>query len=122
MDFNHYLKKMWVGFKLRCPVCEEGIMSSGFFNFLQVHRKCPVCGVEFERRDGESLGAMMLNLVIVEMFVIFGFFFIELFTEIPFAPNAVFWVTFSILGPLVLYRHTRGVWIALVYFSGEMRQ
>lgn len=116
MNAGYIFQKMMVGFRLRCPKCEQGEISTGLFN---VHRKCPVCGHEFERRDGESLGAMMLNLCIVEMVAVFGFFGLELLTDIPLLPNAIFWLSVSIFGPLLLYRHTRGMWIAVVYLSEQ---
>src|SRR5688500_13734748 len=108
--------KILVGLRLRCPNCEKGEISTGLFT---VPRKCPACGHEFERRDGESLGAMMLKLCLVEMLAVFGFFGIELLTEIPLLPNAIFWLAVSIFGPLLLYRYTRGMWIAVVYLSEQ---
>jgi uncharacterized protein (DUF983 family) len=109
------LKKLWLGLTVRCPNCEEGRMFSGLF---KINDTCPVCGVKFERRDGESLGGMTYMLGTAELISIGGFFLIHWLFEPPILPHAIFWVVFIILFCVLLYRNGRGLWVATSYLTG----
>ena len=43
--------------QLRCPVCLEG---NEFRSLLTMHKRCPVCGLHFERETGYFLNAMFI--------------------------------------------------------------
>ena len=82
--------------------------------------KCPVCGVRFERREGESIGGAMLNLVVVETSGVVGFFVVDALTDIQPVTQLWFWLPYAILMPLLLYRNTRALWIAVSYMNGDV--
>ena len=44
--------------KQRCPRCLEGQVFAGLF---RMHKRCPACGLPFEREPGYFMGAMYLS-------------------------------------------------------------
>lgn len=116
MTMRERLHKLLVAARLRCPNCEQGRIFTGF----NVNSTCPNCGVRFERREGESVGGMMLNLVVVETTAIAGFFIVDALTDIPPTTQIWFWLPYSLLMPLLLYRSSRAIWIAVAYLNGDV--
>jgi uncharacterized protein (DUF983 family) len=108
-------RKLWIAAGLRCPNCERGSMTSGLFRF---HETCPVCCARFERREGESIGGTMVNLVTAEVLTMGGL----IITQVAFAPplwfQLTFWIAFNILFILLFYRHARALWIGVAYLAG----
>ncbi len=114
------IHKLMVGARLRCPNCEQGTMFAGLFN---MHATCPVCQVRFERSSGESLGGMMINLVIAELLTLFGFFgsYVLLGSPADMTPLLIFWLVFDVLFVLGFYRPARGMWVAVAYLTSGLR-
>ncbi|MGB1287651.1 MAG: DUF983 domain-containing protein [Aggregatilineales bacterium] len=112
------IKKLFMGFLLRCPNCEQGHIGNGFLN---IKTYCPVCNVHFERADGEQTGAMMITLSTMPFFSIM--LFIVLYNTNPEMNLALLvglpalMLTLSIL---LFYRHARGIWAAVVYLTGGL--
>jgi len=111
------LKKLWVGFGLRCPNCEDGILSE---RLLEVKATCPVCQVRFERQPGESTGAMMLALPLITLVAIIAFVLIETLFDFSRVMQMGFLALLVIVLSVMLYRHVRGVWIAVAYLTGGL--
>ena len=118
-ETNTQIHKLRVGAAGRCPNCEEGRMFSGLF---QMRPTCPVCGVRFERSSGESLGGMMLNLIVAELLTIGGFFgsYALLGSPLDMTPLLVFWLLFDIAFVLVFYRPARGLWVTVTYLTSGL--
>lgn len=116
MNIGTWLHKLLVTARLRCPNCEQGRMFTGF----NVNSACPVCGIQFERREGESVGGMMINLVLVEMSAIGGFFLVDALTDIPPQTQLWFWIPYNLVMPILLYRSTRAMWIGVAYLNGDV--
>ncbi|MAS32502.1 MAG: DUF983 domain-containing protein [Anaerolineaceae bacterium] len=118
---SEQLHKILIGAKLRCPNCEQGRMFSGLF---QMNPTCLVCGVRFERSSGESLGGMMVNLVVAELLTIVGFFasYFALGSPADMTPLIIFWLVFDILFVLGFYRPARGMWVAITYLTSGLRK
>ncbi|HYD85704.1 MAG TPA: DUF983 domain-containing protein, partial [Opitutus sp.] len=51
------------GLSHRCPNCGEPTLFPP--KSLQIHRRCPVCGVGLDRGDGFFLGPWVLNYTVV---------------------------------------------------------
>jgi uncharacterized protein (DUF983 family) len=116
-NIGHIVHKFIVGgLKLRCPSCEQGKMFDGF----NLRETCEVCGVRFERREGESVGGVMINLVVVEVLFVVGFFTVDALTDIPPMNQLPFWVPFAILFPILFYRSSRGLWVTTAYLNGDL--
>ncbi len=113
------LHKLMVGARLRCPNCEQGRLFAGMFRMRDT---CAVCGVRFERSSGESLGGMMVNLVVAELLTVGGFFisYAALGAPEDMTPLIVFWLTFDVLFVLAFYRPARGMWVAVTYLTSGL--
>jgi uncharacterized protein (DUF983 family) len=109
------LRKMWLGFIGRCPNCEEGSMFEGF---RRLKPTCSVCGVRFERRDGESLGAMMFMLGFAEIVSVVGFFVVHFLFAPPILAQVMFWISFIVIFCVFFYRNARGLWVTTSYLTG----
>jgi uncharacterized protein (DUF983 family) len=117
-SLGHLINKFWVGgVRLRCPNCEQGAMFDGF----TMRETCDVCGVRFERRSGESVGGVMINLVVVELVFVVGFFGINAATDIPPMHQLFLWLPFAILFPILFYRTSRGLWVTMVYLNDDLK-
>jgi len=113
------LHKLRVGLALRCPNCEQGRMFDGLFG---MRRECDVCGVRFERHDGESVGGMYLNLGIAELIAIPGYFIVNALFHPPFLPHLIFWFVFTLVFCALFYRHARGLWVGISYLTGSVQR
>src|SRR5512141_1119931 len=114
-SFLSALHKLWVGFTLRCPNCEQSHMFHGLF---KMDKTCPVCGVRYERMSGESVGGMFINLVTAELLSVGGYIATQLLWTPPLWLQVSFWIVFSFVFVLVFYRHSRSLWVAVAYLTG----
>lgn len=114
MKLTTILHKLWVGFRLRCPHCEQG---TTFRTLFTPYQTCAICGYTFEARDGESVGGMYINLIVVEMLTFGGYLLLEAVADIPLIPHILFWVTFNVTLLLLFYRHSRSMWMSITYMA-----
>lgn len=117
MDIGYAIHKLWVGLRLRCPNCERGHMFHGLF---KMDETCPYCGARYERREGESIGGTMINLVCAEVLSMGGYLISQALFAPPLAFQLVFWIAFNILFVVLFYRHARGLWASLSFLSGNV--
>lgn len=112
------LNKLLLGLRLRCPNCQQPTMSDGLF---QVNRTCSSCGVQFERKSGESAGASIIWISVLPILALILFFIMYALNDdlslfillgVPLA--------FVIILGLVGYRHIKGLWIAIAYLTGDV--
>lgn len=108
-------EKLLLALFLRCPNCGKGKM---FRDLFTIERTCPVCGVRFERRSGESVGGMYINLGLAEFLSVGGFFLFQALFNPPWVPHLVFWILFNIVFVVLFYRHSRALWVAIGYLTG----
>lgn len=109
-------KKLYIsGLNLRCPHCEQGRM---FKSLFQIEETCAVCGVRFERRDGESIGGMAITMAIVPPLSLTGYFLTYALTDMPVWMNVAIWLVFIVVGCTWIYRHSRAAWVAVSYVTG----
>ena len=108
-------RKITMGLFLRCPNCEKGKMSNGLFS---IQEKCPVCGVRFERKEGEAIGGAMLNLSIVEVVTATGIILTIVLFHVPITLELAFWIPFNIIFVFLFYRHARAIWVSINYLTG----
>ena len=117
MEWGYAFHKLLVGASLRCPNCEQGKMFHGLFT---IDKTCPVCGVRYERLDGESIGGTLVNLVFAEVLSMGGYIITQALFAPPLAFQLPFWVAFNIIFILLFYRHARGIWVSVAYLSGSV--
>ncbi|HEU5287326.1 MAG TPA: DUF983 domain-containing protein [Candidatus Limnocylindria bacterium] len=92
---------------LRCPRCLEGRVWRGF---LDMHERCAVCGLVYEREPGYFTGAMVVSYVIAVP--TFGLIVIGLLAAgVSTAPALlVGGALYLMLAPFIL-RYSRVIWL-----------
>lgn len=114
-NFLWSVRVLWDGLRLRCPSCHQGRM---FVSLFQMRRSCPVCGLPFERADGEVSGGMAMNFIATGIVITVGSLYFGLFSTI------ALWLVLSGLGlfaivfPIVFYPCSRGLWASLLFLMG----
>ncbi|MGH2541614.1 MAG: DUF983 domain-containing protein [Ardenticatenaceae bacterium] len=112
------LSTLWdTGFRLRCPVCEQGALFDGWF---KMHALCPHCSVRFERYEGEVLGGMSLALSLTTFIFLVGFFTTEALFEWPLWLHLLIWLSFVTIFPILFYRYSRALWVVFLHFTGAV--
>ena len=97
--------------RLRCPRCAAGRIFASLFG---MNRRCPVCGLEFEREQGYFVGAMYFGyalsiaavLPVVAAMVLLGYAAASIYVA-----SCLVLVVFS---PF-LFRYSRVLWIHFDY-------
>src|SRR5688572_17047130 len=67
---GHVSRILSRGFRLRCPLCGQGKLFSGFF---RMHPTCRVCGLKFERDVGYFVGGVELHWIVTYVAGILGY-------------------------------------------------
>jgi uncharacterized protein (DUF983 family) len=106
------LRLLGRGLCLRCPRCNARTL---FRSWFMMHERCAVCQLRFEREQGYFLGAMYVNYGFTVAIVISGYFLLEWLTDVSLALQLGLWGGVSIVCPLVLFRHARGLWLGFDY-------
>lgn len=93
--------------KQRCPRCLEGRVFAGLF---RMHRRCPSCGLPFEREPGYFMGAMYLSyslaiIATAPVWLPMAWFGRPLW-EVLLASGSLL-----MLGSLWLFRYARVLWL-----------
>ncbi len=114
-SLRYAAEKLLLALFLRCPNCGKGKMFRGLFTMEQT---CPNCDVRFERRSGESVGGMYINLGLAEFFSVGGFFLFQALFNLPWVPHLAFWILFNIAFVVLFYRNSRALWVAISYLTG----
>lgn len=112
------LKKLWQGLRLHCPNCHQATISNGLF---QVNRECRHCGVQFERKSGESAGASIIWISLLPILALILFFVMYMINpdlSVPILLGVP--LAFGVILGLVGYRHIKGLWIAIAYLTGDV--
>jgi uncharacterized protein (DUF983 family) len=90
----------------RCPNCQQGKI---FRTFWQIHDRCPVCQLKYEREMGYFLMAIFIAYVLDAILLIpLG---IYLFNRVAVLPNiAILFGVLLVITPLT-YRYSRILWL-----------
>jgi uncharacterized protein (DUF983 family) len=105
------------GLLLTCPVCRRGRMFSSLFT---MNRRCPNCGVVFERDVGERTGGMAITMVVTSTIAVAVGGVTAMFTTFPLLPLLLILGLFTVVFGLLFYRHARGLWTSFLYITGSM--
>ena len=85
-----------------------------------MHERCAVCRWRFEREQGYFVGAMYINYAFTVVIVLSGALLLGFFTSVTLTQQLVLWGSVSLLCPIVLFRHARGVWLGFDYLINPM--
>jgi uncharacterized protein (DUF983 family) len=101
------------GLGQRCPVCGQGKLFHGVF---KMNEKCPVCGFTFEREEGYFTSAMAIDLVVSELIAAAIVLPLAANLTIPALNVMLIGGPFVLLLPLILYRPSRSIWLAMDHY------
>ena len=100
-----------------CPACGRASM---FRTWLDLHDRCPECGLRYAVESGAWIGAVVVGYGVGALFV-FLLTFIEVFTHPirsigldPIWTIAIAGIVVTVLG----YRPSKGLWFALLWIYG----
>lgn len=84
---------------------------------------CPACEYHYEREEGYFTSSMAINIIISE-FIVTGFTLpLAANINIPILPVMAFGIPATILLPLLLFRHSRSLWMSMdIYLHPLERQ
>jgi uncharacterized protein (DUF983 family) len=112
------IEVLWdTGFRLFCPVCEQGKV---FETWFKMNATCPHCHVRFERNQGEATGGMTLSIVITSLIFLTGYMTTEYLYDWPLWVHFAIWLPFSVLFPILFYRYSRALWVAILHLHGDV--
>lgn len=111
------LRRLWRGFIGRCPHCGYGHIFRSFYGMIE---GCAQCGRRFEGTGDQSTGAIGISLTITLTIGFIGGVLVVLWL-----PDQLEWGLFGLLSFLgvfqaIVYRVSRGMWIALLFITGAM--
>lgn len=95
---------------LRCPRCFGGPVFRGLF---KMEERCSRCGFRFEREQGYFVGAIYINYAATVAIAMPGYFVLDYLAEPSLATQLIFWGGFVAVFPLVFFRHSRSLWLAI---------
>jgi uncharacterized protein (DUF983 family) len=76
-----------------------------------MYERCTACDLRFEREQGYFVGAMYVNYAVTVAIVVSGYFLLAAWTTMSLAQQLVLWGLVSVVCPVLLFRHTRGLWL-----------
>lgn len=98
------------GLRLRCPRCGAPEVFESFWN---LRRFCSTCHLRLEREQGYFVGAIYLNYAATIAIVVPGYFILDYFTQASLKTQLVLWSTIAALFPVIFFRYSKGLWLAL---------
>jgi uncharacterized protein (DUF983 family) len=103
--------------RLRCPVCGEGPMFSGW---LTMNKRCSHCGLWFERDTGYFLGSIYVNYAFTTVIAASIYLVPMLWIGRPSVWLLVPVVGFCIVFPLYFFRYARCLWLSLDHYMSPL--
>jgi uncharacterized protein (DUF983 family) len=104
------------GLLLRCPRCHRKSMFERGFSIRAV---CPHCGQPFESASGEVTGGMGINITVTLVIIMGVALVLGLNPRVPLLPLLFGLGAFAVIFPIVFYRPSRGLWVGLLYLTGN---
>ena len=112
------LRSLTRGALLRCPVCGEGRLFSGYNHVVA---ECAACGADFHASPGEWTGALMFAQGFFGMIALGGWYVLFLLGAPIFAWQGIAWlVGWGLIAPLALYPSFKGAWIGAMHAAGGL--
>ncbi len=118
-EFNlrNILTVIRFGLKRLCPNCRRSKLFTSYFTMNEL---CPVCGVRYEREQGEFIMAMYVNLILTEALFITGYLLTDHFFDFPRSGQLTFWLTFNVSFPIFFYPFSKSLWAGVLYLMGNL--
>jgi uncharacterized protein (DUF983 family) len=85
-----------------------------FRGLFKMGERCSRCGFRFEREQGYFVGAIYINYAATVAIAMPGYFVLDYLAGLSLAMQLIFWGGFTVVFPLVFFRHSRSLWLAIV--------
>lgn len=82
-----------------------------------MHEQCQLCHFHYEREVGYYSGAMALDLIFCELLVVAIVVPLAANPSVPVIPLFLWSVPLAIILPIVLFWHSRGLWMSMDHFA-----
>lgn len=96
--------------KLKCPVCGLAPIVEKPFKIKQ---QCPSCGALFKREDGFFVGAISVNVVTTELFILALYMLSMPFIASRYELVLTLLFIAALLFPVAFYHHSWSLWLSL---------
>lgn len=113
-----FLTLVWRSACLRCPVCGKGKLYRGWW---RMNETCEHCGASFVRESGFFLGAIYFNYGLTALFVAVAYPLLVFSRDVPSQKALVGCMAFTLLFPLLFFRHARSLWLGFDEFVDPRR-
>lgn len=107
------------GLALRCPVCGRASIAERPF---RIRPHCPRCGALFQREEGFFVGAIAINLVTTEVFVLLVYGVCLLAGVKDFQLLLTSLLAVALLFPAAFYHHSWGLWLSFDHLVESLPQ
>ncbi len=95
--------------RLRCPVCGEQTIAESPF---KIRHHCTRCHALFQREEGFFVGAITINVVTTELFILVLYFICLLLFSSSQTMLVILFVM-ALLFPIAFYHHSWSIWLSL---------
>lgn len=105
------------GLRGRCPRCNDKRVFQGWGRMVP---RCPTCGHVFEREEGYWVGAIIVNIALVETLFAAILVLTVLFThpDVPWVGIAIAALATNLVLPIYFYPRSKTTWVALeIHFT-----
>ncbi len=99
--------------KLDCPSCGGANIFRAPF---KIRRKCDVCGALFEREEGYFVGALSVNVVVTEFFILLVYLVCLLTVGFDESLILKLLLPSALVFPLAFYHHSWSFWLNLDHY------
>ena len=97
---------------LRCPRCGRTRLFAGWF---RMHAQCAACGFRYEREQGYFVGAIYVNYAFTVGLTVVAVLLADAAIGLGLAAQLALGIALCALVPLLFFRHSRSLWLAVEY-------
>ena len=101
---------VWRAIRLRCPRCGGTPLYAAWFT---MHDRCARCGLVYEREQGYFVGAIYVNYAMTIALALGTPLVLDWTLGVPLTVQLVVAVGAAALAPLLFFRWSRAVWLAV---------
>ena len=94
--------------RLRCPVCG---LSSIVQRPFKLKHHCPACDALFMREEGFFVGAILINVVTTEIFILIIYLILLVLLGINYQLVLTILFISALLFPVAFYHHSWSIWL-----------
>jgi len=100
--------------RLRCPRCGEGRLWAGWWRMAA---RCAACDLRYELERGFFVGAVAIDWLVMGALAMVPVVLLDPWFGLSLAAQLQLGLCLALLVPLLLFRYSRSLWLALVYLA-----